>query len=175
MSEEPYITVDLDKIESVNYPADDPQTQARIRVMLNNFEEYKGLKPNLKTDLYDLSMIMDDADILTDTKAIQLDIDVEKKQKILESADVRERMTILSGFLFEENQILDLEHKLSRQVEENVKQNQKEYYLREQMKAIQSELGFGEDAAGEADEWLQKLKELKLDAKIEEKVSKEID
>lgn len=175
VSEEPYITVDIDKIESVNYPADDPQTQARIRVMLNNFEEYKGLKPNLKTDLYDLSMIMDDADILTDTIAIQLDIDVEKRQKILESADVRERMTILSGFLFEENQILDLEHKLSRQVEENVKQNQKEYYLREQMKAIQSELGFGEDAAGEADEWLQKLKELKLDAKIEEKVSKEID
>lgn len=175
VSEEPYITVDIDKIESVNYPADDPQTQARIRVMLNNFEEYKGLKPNLKTDLYDLSMIMDDADILTDTIAIQLDIDVEKKQKILEFADVRERMTILSGFLFEENQILDLEHKLSRQVEENVKQNQKEYYLREQMKAIQSELGFGEDAAGEADEWLQKLKELKLDAKIEEKVSKEID
>ena len=175
VSEEPYITVDIDKIESVNYPADDPQTQARIRVMLNNFEEYKGLKPNLKTDLYDLSMIMDDADILTDTIAIQLDIDVEKKQKILESADVRERMTILSGFLFEENQILDLEHKLSRQVEENVKQNQKEYNLREQMKAIQSELGFGEDAAGEADEWLQKLKELKLDAKIEEKVSKEID
>lgn len=175
VSEEPYITVDIDKIESVNYPADDPQTQARIRVMLNNFEEYKGLKPNLKTDLYDLSMIMDDADILTDTIAIQLDIDVEKKQKILESADVRERLTILSGFLFEENQILDLEHKLSRQVEENVKQNQKEYYLREQMKAIQSELGFGEDAAGEADEWLQKLKELKLDAKIEEKVSKEID
>lgn len=175
VSEEPYITVDIDKIESVNYPADDPQTQARIRVMLNNFEEYKGLKPNLKTDLYDLSMIMDDADILTDTIAIQLDIDVEKKQKILESADVRERMTILSGFLFEENQILDLEHKLSRQVEENVKQNQKEYYLREQMKAIQSELGFGEDAAGEADEWLQKLKELKRDAKIEEKVSKEID
>ena len=76
-------------------------------------------------------------------------------------------MTILSGFLSEENQILDLEHKLSRQVEENVKQNQKEYYLREQMKAIQSELGFGEDAAGEADEWLQKLKELKLDAKID--------
>lgn len=175
VSEEPYITVDIDKIESVNYPADDPQTQARIRVMLNNFGEYKGLKPNLKTDLYDLSMIIDDADILTDTIAIQLDIDVEKKQKILESADVRERMTILSGFLFEENQILDLEHKLSRQVEENVKQNQKEYYLREQMKAIQSELGFGEDAAGEADEWLQKLKELKLDAKIEEKVSKEID
>ena len=60
------------------------RTQARIRVMLNNFEEYKGLKPNLKTDLYDLSMIMDDADILTDTIAIQLDIDVEKKQKILE-------------------------------------------------------------------------------------------
>lgn len=175
VSEEPFVTVALDEIESIDYPADDPETQARIRVMMDKFEEYKALKPNLKTDLYDLSVVMDDADILTDTIAIQLDIDVAKKQKILETADVKERMVVLSGFLFEENQILDLEHKLSLQVEENVKQNQKEYYLREQMKAIQNELGFGEDAVSEADEWLQKLKELKLDAKIEEKVSKEID
>lgn len=175
VSEEPFVTVALDEIESIVYPADDPETQARIRVMMDKFEEYKALKPNLKTDLYDLSVVMDDADILTDTIAIQLDIDVAKKQKILETADVKERMVVLSGFLFEENQILNLEHKLSLQVEENVKQNQKEYYLREQMKAIQNELGFGEDAVSEADEWLQKLKELKLDAKIEEKVSKEID
>ena len=175
VSEEPYITVALDRVESITYPADEQEIQARIRVMLNNFDEYRQLKPNLKTDLYDLSVIMDDPDILTDTIAVQIDIDVAKKQLVLEAADVRERMDILSGLIFEENQILDLENKLSRQVEENVKQNQKEYYLREQMKAIQSELGFGEDAVSEADEWLSKLKELKLDPKIEEKVKKEID
>lgn len=175
VSEEPYITVDVDEIKSINYPAEETETQAMIRVMLDNFEEYKSLKPNFKADLYDLSVIMDNADMLTDTIAIQLNIDVAQKQKILETADVKERMILLSSLIFEENQILNLERKLSIQVEENVKQNQKEYYLREQMKAIQSELGFGEDAVAEADEWMQKLKELKLDSKIEEKISKEID
>lgn len=175
VSEEPYITVDVEEIKSIDYPAEETETQAMIRVMLNNFEEYKSLKPNFKADLYDLSVIMDNADMLTDTIAIQLNIDVAKKQKVLETADVKERMILLSSLIFEENQILNLERKLNIQVEENVKQNQKEYYLREQMKAIQSELGFGEDAVAEADEWMQKLKELKLDAKIEEKISKEID
>ena len=165
----------MDEIKSINYPAEETETQAMIRVMLDNFEEYKSLKPNFKADLYDLSVIMDNADMLTDTIAIQLNIDVAQKQKILETADVKERMILLSSLIFEENQILNLERKLSIQVEENVKQNQKEYYLREQMKAIQSELGFGEDAVAEADEWMQKLKELKLDSKIEEKISKEID
>ena len=59
-------------------------------------------------------------------------------------------------------------------MQENVKQNQKEYYLREQLKAIQSELGADEDAADEAQKWLDKLAELKLDDKIAEKVKKEI-
>ncbi len=175
VSEDPYITVDVEEIKSIDYPAEETETQAMIRVMLNNFEEYKSLKPNFKADLYDLSVIMDNADMLTDTIAIQLNIDVAKKQKLLETADVKERMILLSSLIFEENQILNLERKLNIQVEENVKQNQKEYYLREQMKAIQSELGFGEDAVAEADEWMQKLKELKLEAKIEEKISKEID
>lgn len=175
VSEEPYITVDVDEIKSITYPAEETETQAMIRVMLDNFEEYKSLKPNFKADLYDLSVIMDNADMLTDTIAIQLNIDVAQKQKVLETADVKERMILLSSLIFEENQILNLERKLSIQVEENVKQNQKEYYLREQMKAIQSELGFGEDAVAEADEWMQKLKELKLNPKIEEKISKEID
>lgn len=175
VAEEPYIIVEPKKLESVTYPVEDIETKAMVRVMLNSFDEYLELNSSIKPDLYDLSVILDNADMLADTVSIQLDIELEKKQKILEALDVRERMVLVNQYIFEENQILRLEHKLSEQVQENVKQNQKEYYLREQMKAIQSELGFGEDAVSEAKEWLDKIESLKLDPKTEAKVKKEID
>ena len=174
ITDDPFISVSLEKLKSVDYPADEIETQALVRVALNSFDEYLELNPNVKPDLYDLSAVMDDPGVLADTLAVQLNVDVKKKQQMLEALDVKDRLSLLNGFLFEENQILRLERKLSEQVQENVKQNQKEYYLREQMKAIQSELGYGEDAADEAQEWLRQLKELKLDKKIEEKVEKEI-
>lgn len=173
-AEEPYISVSVDRLESINMPEDSIEARAMTRVVLNSFNEYAQLATGVRTDIYDLSVIIDDPDALADSIAIQLDIDISKKQKILETLDVRERLTILNGIIFEENQILRLEKKLNEEVEENVKQNQKEYYLREQMKVIQNELGFGEDAISEAKEWLDKLDELKLDPKTDEKVRKEI-
>lgn len=173
-AEEPYISVSVDRLESINMPEDSIEARAMTRVVLNSFNEYAQLATGVRTDIYDLSVIIDDPDALADSIAIQLDIDISKKQKILETLDVRERLTILNGIIFEENQILRLEKKLNEEVEENVKQNQKEYYLREQMKVIQNELGFGEDAVSEAKEWLDKLDELKLDPKTDEKVRKEI-
>lgn len=172
-AEEPYISASVDRLESINMPEDSIEARAMTRVVLNSFNEYAQLATGVRTDIYDLSVIIDDPDALADSIAIQLDIDISKKQKILETLDVRERLTILNGIIFEENQILRLEKKLNEEVEENVKQNQKEYYLREQMKVIQNELGFGEDAV-EAKEWLDKLDELKLDPKTDEKVRKEI-
>ena len=173
-AEEPYISASVDRLESINMPEDSIEARAMTRVVLNSFNEYAQLATGVRTDIYDLSVIIDDPDALADSIAIQLDIDISKKQKILETLDVRERLTILNGIIFEENQILRLEKKLNEEVEENVKQNQKEYYLREQMKVIQNELGFGEDAVSEAKEWLDKLDELKLDPKTDEKVRKEI-
>ena len=173
-AEEPYISASVDRLESINMPEDSIEARAMTRVVLNSLNEYAQLATGVRTDIYDLSVIIDDPDALADSIAIQLDIDISKKQKILETLDVRERLTILNGIIFEENQILRLEKKLNEEVEENVKQNQKEYYLREQMKVIQNELGFGEDAVSEAKEWLDKLDELKLDPKTDEKVRKEI-
>ena len=173
-AEEPYISASVDRLKSINMSEDSIEARAMTRVVLNSFNEYAQLATGVRTDIYDLSVIIDDPDALADSIAIQLDIDISKKQKILETLDVRERLTILNGIIFEENQILRLEKKLNEEVEENVKQNQKEYYLREQMKVIQNELGFGEDAVSEAKEWLDKLDELKLDPKTDEKVRKEI-
>lgn len=174
VSEEPFICVALDEVQSLPIMADDIETKAMIRVLLNTFDEYVRLNPAMKADMYDLSVILDDPDMLADTIAVQLDIDIAQKQQILEAFDVRDRINILNNIIFEENQILHLERKLSEQVQENVKQNQKEYYLREQMKVIQNELGFGEDAVSEAKEWIDRLEELNLDPKTEDKVKKEI-
>ena len=174
VSEDPFIAVDLEILETITAEEDDLETQAMLRVVLNTFDEYIQLNPAIKTDMYDLSVIMDNADMVADTIAIQLDVEVDKKQEVLEALDVKERLTILNRIIFEENQILRLEKQLSQQVQESVKQNQKEYYLREQMKVIQNELGYGEDAITEAKEWEDKLKALKLDPKVEEKVLKEI-
>ena len=174
VSEDPFIAVDLEELETIPADSEEVETQAMLRVVLNTFDEYAKLNPEIKTDIYDLSVIMEDADMIADTIAIQLDVEISKKQEVLEALDVKERLGILNRIIFEENQILRLEKQLSEQVQENVKQNQKEYYLREQMKVIQNELGYGEDAITEAKEWEDKLKALKLDPKIEEKVLKEI-
>lgn len=174
VTEEPFISVALKELKSTPADDEDIELQAMLRVVMNTFEEYLSLNTSIKADLYDLTEIMDNPEMIADTIAIQLDVDISKKQEVLEALDIKERLTVLNRIIFEENQILRLEKQLSEQVQENVKQNQKEYYLREQMKAIQNELGFGEDAVSEAKEWEEKLKALNLDKKIEEKVLKEI-
>lgn len=175
VSEEPYISVAVEKIETDCGAEDDMEIEALTRLVLSNFNDYIGMNQNINADMYDLSVISDEPDILADTIGVQLEVDAATKQELLETADVKTRLEILNRIICHENQILKLEKQLNEQVQESMKQSQKEYYLREQMKVIQSELGYGEDAVSEADEWIQKLNELKLDAKIDEKVRKEID
>lgn len=174
LSEEPYITVQLEEVPRVHVSEDDFETEAMKRIVLNSFDEYLDLNPSARTDTYDMAVAFRDAEIFADTVAVQLDIDIEDKQEILETFDIKQRLMLLNTLIFKENQILRLERELSQKVQENVKQNQKEYYLREQLKAIQSELGADEDAADEAQRWLEKLDELKLEQKISDKVKKEI-
>ena len=100
VSEDPYIAVDLEMLETIPADAEEVETQAMVRVVLNTFDEYAQLNPAIKTDLYDLSVIMDDADMIADTIAIQLDVEIEKKQEILEALDVKERLTKLKDYPF---------------------------------------------------------------------------
>ena len=164
----------VEEVPKAHVSEDDYEIEAMKRVVLNSFDEYLNLNPRARTDTYDMAVAFKDAEIFADTVAVQLELDIEEKQEILETFDIKQRLTLINTLIFKENQILRLERELSEKVQENVKQNQKEYYLREQLKAIQSELGADEDAADEAQKWLDKLAELKLDDKIAEKVKKEI-
>ena len=174
VTEEPFIQAAVEEAEII--PADNTEleVQAMMRSVLCAFDEYIELNPAVKEEVYDLINSIEEPDIFADTIAMQMDIKISAKQEILEACDVKERLEILNRIILEENQILRLERNISEKVQESVKQNQKEYILREQMKAIHDELGYGEEAAGEAARWTEELEKLELDEKITEKVKREI-
>ena len=111
---------------------------------------------------------------LVDNIANELVLPIAKKQRILEATPFVHRLEVLLAIVSEEIEIAAVEKELARKVKENVDKNQKDYFLKERMKVIQEELGEEENAIEEADEWLKKLDELKLDEKIDAKVRKEI-
>ena len=111
---------------------------------------------------------------LVDNIANELVLPIAKKQRILEATPFVYRLEVLLAIVSEEIEIAAVEKELARKVKENVDKNQKDYFLKERMKVIQEELGEEENAIEEADEWLKKLDELKLDEKIDAKVRKEI-
>lgn len=173
-NEDPYILAEIEEAEIIPADAEAVETKALMRSVQFAFEEYMGLAGNIKEEIYELIMSITEPDIFADTVAMQLDLKLSAKQEILEELDVKKRLELVDKFVMEENQVLALERAISEKVQESVKQNQKEYILREQMKAIQDELGFGEEAASEAARWMEELEKLKLDSKIEDKVKKEI-
>ena len=167
-TEEPYIMAELTEAEITPADPQEVEVQAMMRSVLYAFDEYMELNPSIKDEVYELISSIED------TVAMQLDVKVATKQEVLEAFDVKQRLQIVNRQILEENQILAMERDISERVQEAVKQNQKEYILREQMKVIQDELGYGEEAASEAERWSEQLQKLKLDPKIEEKVKREI-
>ena len=172
-SGEPYFRVMAEKAETVTYDPADLELQALMRLVLNSFDEYIELS-ELKSEAYDLVSAIEDPEIFCDTVAMQMRIKISQKQEVLEAMDVKERLSILNRIITEENEILRLELDINEKVQDSIKKNQKEYFLHEQMKVIQDELGFGEEAAAEATRWMEDLDKLKLEEKYKEKVRREI-
>ena len=109
-----------------------------------------------------------------DVIASHLDIKTEEKQVILECLKVEERLNALNDIMMREIEILKLENDISSKVKTQINKNQKEYYLREQMRAIQEELGGEQEAEDEIEQWRMQLAELDLPEKTAEKIEKEI-
>ena len=172
-SGEPYFRVMAEKAETVTYDPADLELQALMRLDLNSFDEYIELS-ELKSEAYDLVSAIEDPEIFCDTVAMQMRIKISQKQEVLEAMDVKERLSILNRIITEENEILRLELDINEKVQDSIKKNQKEYFLHEQMKVIQDELGFGEEAAAEATRWMEELDKLELEEKYKEKVRREI-
>lgn len=153
----------------------DAEVDALRRAVTQQFEHYLKLAKKQGGEAQSAIDDLQDGGRLADAIAANLAIKLQDKQRILEATDVAERLELLLQILSDERDILELEKKINQRVRKQMERTQKEYYLREQMKAIQKELGDREGRQGEADE----LRELSLQADltdiVRERVVKEID
>ena len=174
LQEAPYIKCTLEEVEEIIPEEITPQILALKRSVETAFDEYAELTHKLNGETLGTVKEIDDLSTFADIVASHLDIKIEEKQELLEMLDVCERLNKLYEVLIREIEIMKIEQDISAKVKSQVNQNQKEYYLREQMRAIQDELGIDEDVENEQNEWLKKLEELHLPEKTHQKIEKEI-
>lgn len=173
VSDQPYFTVQITYLEEEGELS--PEIEALMRSVLDHFEQYIRLSKKVTPETLTAVSDIDDPGRLADVIASHLSLRIKDKQSILETVDVKDRLNKLLNLLNNEREVLELERKISQRVKKQMEKTQKEYYLREQMKAIQKELGEKEGRAGEIDELRKQLKELAAPDRIKEKAEKELD
>ncbi|WP_159881130.1 endopeptidase La [Paenibacillus puerhi] len=153
----------------------DPEIDALMRTVLTQFEHYINLSKKVTPETLAAVSDIEEPGRLADVICSHLSLKIKDKQDILETVDVKQRLEKLLGILNNEREVLELERKISQRVKKQMEKTQKEYYLREQMKAIQKELGEKEGRAGEADELRNQLNESQVPDKVRERIEKEIE
>ncbi|UWD49504.1 endopeptidase La [Clostridioides difficile] len=168
-------------IEEIVFDSDnlDSETEVEIEAFVRNvfdaFEEYINIGNRVSPEILISLADIEDVDRFIDTIAANIYLKSSQKQEILEEFDIKKRLELIYSILLEEIDILKIEKKITLRVKKQMNKVQKEYYLREQLKAIQKELGEEEDINSEADEYREKLKKIKAPKTTKEKIEKEID
>lgn len=170
---DPHYLVKLEKV--VEDEVKNVELEALIRTTVNNFEQYIKLNKKIAPEILGSVNTIDDPGRLADIITSNLNLNIEDKQSILEAFSPKTRLEILCGFLMKEIDIMELERKINIRVRKQMEKTQKEYYLREQMKAIQKELGEADERAAEVEELRAKLIKLNLPDEPREKAEKELE
>lgn len=160
--------------ELAEMPGDVTTTEALVRTVGDEFERYAKVRKNIPEEA--LSAVGETAEPakLADLVAGHLGIDVDRKQELLETLSVSERLEKVYGLMQGELSVLQVEKKIKTRVKSQMEKTQREYYLNEQMKAIQKELGDGEEGAGEIAELEEKIAATKLSKEAREKADAEL-
>jgi ATP-dependent Lon protease len=142
----------------------------------SNFDKYVGQNKNLRLDNIHLEHLrgLTEAGAIADTVSFHAMWEVSEKQQILETLDLRKRLELVLQFLNRDLERFDLDKKIAARVKEQMDQNQREYYLREQMKAIGKELGGGEDGPAEVEDLRERIQKAGMPEKVLEKALKEL-
>lgn len=172
---EPYYTVEVEKSAEEEDVGEDPQKQALIRAAAEAFEEYAKINVKISPDTIFTVMSVNKPGEMADLIASNIQLKIDDKQEILSRFDPEERLISMIHILKKESEILNIQRSIQVKVKENIDQTQKEYYLREQLKVIQDELGDKDGIKGEVNEYKRRLKEIKAPAEVSEKVQKELD
>jgi len=169
---EKFHQVEVDFIKEII--PDDPEIEAISRSCLMEFENYTKINRKIPTDTFGSVSEIDDYSKIADTIASNLQIKLSQKQKILETNNLKERFELILSFLEGEIDVLQTEKRIRGRVKRQMEKTQREYYLNEQMKAIQKELGKeGEDGGDDTAELEKKLETLKLPKDVREKAKSE--
>jgi ATP-dependent Lon protease len=153
----------------------DPEMEALARNALREFEQYVKLSKKIPVEILLAVAGSNQPGKLADDIAAHMPLKIEDKQEILSCFDARTRLERLSVILRRELEILELERKIQLRVRKQMEKTQKEYYLREQMRAIKKELGDHDDFSSEAEEFRQKIEEANLPQDVLEKATRELD
>lgn len=151
------------------------ETEAMRRVLLQSFEKWLVTGKKVTTEVMLNFKNITTAGEIADIIAGYLTISIDEKEELLELADVKERMHKLHTFLCKELEIAELEKNITQEVRKQIEKNQREYYLREQIKVINKELGEGDERQAEVDEYKKQMEGRDLPPEVADKINKELD
>lgn len=156
-------------------PEENSETEAMRRVLLQSFEKWLVTGKKVTTEVMLNFKNITTAGEIADIIAGYLTISIDEKEELLELADVKERMHKLHTFLCKELEIAELEKNITQEVRKQIEKNQREYYLREQIKVINKELGEGDERQAEVDEYKKQMEGRDLPPEVADKINKELD
>ncbi len=174
LPEEAYFLVEVTEHEEES-SRPDLEIEALKRSVLGVFDEYIKANPKVAPETLITVSDIENASRFADVIASNLTIKIEEKQEILSLFDAKARLEKLYEILSRELEILEIERKINSRVRKQIDKSQKEYYLREQLKAIQKELGERDGQTEEIDIYREKLAKLDVPEEVREKVEKELD
>ncbi len=167
-----YFTAQIKKYDDVSI--DERESEVLLRSLTNQFDQYVKLNKKIPPEILTSLSNIDDPGRLLDTIAAHMSLKVDEKQKILEIKDLRERLECLMGMMESEIDLLQVEKRIRGRVKRQMEKSQREYYLNEQMKAIQKELGDMDDVPNELEELEQKIEKAGMSAEAKTKARSEL-
>ncbi|GMQ59477.1 endopeptidase La [Vallitalea sediminicola] len=175
ISEEPFIMTEIEKIEKNKGALSEEEKEALLRITFESLEEYSKVNPQYSTETIKNMLGIKNIGKLADSIASNINISLENKQNILGEIDSVERLKMTISILKSEIELSKIKKDIQIQVKQKIDKNQKEYYLREQLKVIQDELGDKYGLGEEVEKYMKQLKSLKAPKAVKEKIEKEID
>ncbi len=173
VQKEPYLKAKIEPVPEVSDTS--VETQALLRTVSDIFGKIVNLSPHLPDELQVAVMNIDNASRAADLIASNINLSTAEKQEILETFDIKERLQKLITYLNRELQVLELGSKIQSQVKNEIDKSQREFYLREQLKAIRRELGETDERTIEIEELRQKIEAANMPKEAREAAERELD
>ena len=175
LAEEPYLKAKITKLEEPQTPKVlPPEQEALLRSVKQNLEKSVSLGKNISPEVMVIAANLDDPARLADLAASNLELKLEDAQKVLESTDPIDRLRLVNDSLSKEITVLTMQQEISSQARGEMDKSQREYYLRQQLRAIQQELGEGEEMSEDVAQFRKTIADKKIPSEAATEIEKQI-